>query len=334
MSEQQGRITIIGDGGWGTALALIAIDNGNTVTMWGHDASYLHKMQNCRENVNFFPGVALPEELFFEGDMEKAVDGADIVITAIPTKFLRAALCEAKGIIPEGAPVISLTKGIEQNTLKRPSEILEELLGTERIGVLSGPSHAEEVAARLPATVTVAAKDIGIAKLAQDMLMTGSFRIYTSTDVVGVELGGALKNVIALAAGIATGLGLGDNAMAALVTRGLAEITRLGTALGADPLTFAGLSGMGDLITTCISPHGRNRAVGLALGAGKKLDEILASMQMVAEGVTTAVSARDLARKNNIDMPITEEVYNILYENKSPRQAVSDLMSREGKEEN
>lgn len=329
----QRKVTVLGDGGWGTTMCLVAAQNGHEVTLWGHDPDHLKALAYARENQLFLKGVSLPETLRFEWDMKKAASTADLVVVAVPTKFLRSVFEGHTGLIPEGADVVSLTKGIERETLLRPSQLLETCLACDPVAVLSGPSHAEEVAKGLPASVTVASRELALAERVQSVLMTGALRIYTSDDVVGVELGGALKNVIAVAAGIATGLGLGDNAMAALVTRGLAEITRLGIALGADPLTFAGLSGMGDLITTCISPHGRNRAVGLAIGQGKTLKEVLSEMEMVAEGVTTVVSARDLGRQVGVDLPITEETWNILYNDKDPHTAVTDLMTREGKAE-
>lgn len=323
------RVTVIGDGGWGTAISLVLNERSARITIWGHDAAYLDAMRQSRENQLFLPGVNIPAEIQFEADLGRAFAGAELVLVAIPTQFLRLALKETKGLLPDNVPVASLTKGIEQGTLLRPSEIVSELLGCERIVVLSGPSHSEEVAKKLPTTVVAACEDEALARRVQGALMTPAFRVYTSVDCVGVELGGALKNVIAIAGGICTGLGLGDNAMAALMTRGLAEITRLGVALGAEPQTFAGLSGMGDLMVTCISPFGRNRAVGLELGRGRKLDDILGGMKQVAEGVTTVVSARELGRKAGVEMPIVEEVYRVLYEDKDPRRVVTDLMTRE-----
>jgi glycerol-3-phosphate dehydrogenase (NAD(P)+) len=333
VNNSANKIVIIGDGGWGTALALLLCEKDCEMTMWGHDPAYLKQMREARENKIFLSGFPLPDSLSFEPDLAAAVAGVELAIVAIPTKFLRLSLSGLRGKFPANLPVASLTKGVEQQTLERPSEILRECLGTEKICAVSGPSHAEEVAKGLPASVVAAAADAELAQLVQNTLMSPTFRVYTSDDIIGVELGGALKNVIAVAAGICTGLGLGDNAMAALLTRGVAEMTRLGAALGAKPATFAGLSGMGDLVTTCVSPFGRNRAVGLELGQGRKLSEILADRQTVAEGVTTAPGARDLGRKLGVDLPIIEEVCAVLYENKSPREAVRDLMTREGKAE-
>lgn len=327
------RIAILGDGGWGTAMASVLLDKGHHVTMWGHDAVYLNEMRDTGENRKFLPRFPLPEDLRFQSDLRSAVEGSDLVIVAIPTVYLRDTLQHCETLFEPRQAVVSLTKGIEQHSLKRPSEIIAYQTNAARIAVLSGPSHAEEVARRLPSAVTVAARDENVARYVQNALMTPSFRIYRSTDVTGVELGGALKNVIAIAAGICTGLGLGDNTLAALLTRGLAEMSRLGVRMGSDPHTFAGLSGLGDLITTCVSPHGRNRMVGLALGEGRTIEDITNSTEMVAEGVHTAVSAYKLAQEYEVEMPIVEEVYKILYEEKLPSDAVRDLMAREGKAE-
>lgn len=332
MSERP-RITVLGDGGWGTALSIVLSDAGADVTMWGHDPAYLAEMRRTRDNARFLPGVPLPEALGFEGAIERAVDGAKLVFVAIPTVYLRGALAASKGAFDAGAGLVSMTKGIEKETLLRPTEILREVTGVERVAVLSGPSHAEEVARRCPTTVVVSSEDDALAVDAQAALMTPQFRVYTSSDPVGVELGGALKNVIALAAGAVLGLGLGDNAMAALMTRGLVEMTRLGVALDADPRTFAGLSGMGDLVVTCSSSHGRNRRVGMEIGKGRGLDEILAETQQVAEGVHTCVSARALGARVGVELPIVEQVWRVLYDGKDPREAVYDLMTRDPKPE-
>jgi len=327
------KVTILGDGGGGTAISVVLADREHKPVMWGHDPAYLQEMRQTRVNRLFLPRSRMPDALEFEPDLARALAGAELVIVAIPTKYLRLSLANARGRVPARAGVVSFTKGIEAQTLKRPSEILRDMLGCDRVAVLSGPSHAEEVAERLPTTVTVAAADPDLAGEIQAALMTPAFRVYTSADILGVELGGALKNVIALAAGISIGLGLGDNALAALMTRGLAEITRLGVALGADAATFAGLSGLGDLTVTCLSPHSRNRAVGVELGRGRTLAAILAERQTVAEGVTTAASASALAQRTGVQMPITHEVAQILFCDKDPRQAVTALMTREGKAE-
>ncbi len=327
------RVTIIGDGGWGTAIAAILAGKGVEVSIWGHDPTYLEEMGRTRENRLFLPGVPLHETIRFIPELSEALGRASLAISAVPTKFLRSVFERLDAKPDATLPILSLTKGIEQRTLARPSELLVELLGKREIAVLSGPSHAEEVVLGKPTTVTIAATEESLAARCQELLMTATFRPYTSSDIVGAELGGALKNVIALAAGICTGLGLGDNAMAALLTRGLAEMTRLGVALGAEARTFAGLSGIGDLIVTCTSKHGRNRAVGIAIGEGRTLDEVLSSMSQVAEGVTTAPGARDLGRRVGIELPIVEQVCRVLYEGKDPLVGVSELMSREAKPE-
>ncbi len=334
MTAPMETIALLGDGAWGTAFSLVLLEAGaGRIRMWGHDPQYLREMERGRENRCFLPGSRLPDEIVFEPDMGACVAGADLVVLAIPTRFLRESLSRAAGALRDGPPLLSLTKGLENGTSARPSVIAREVLGAGRVAVLSGPSHAEEVAKRRPTTVVVASDDPDLARAVQRSAMTSRFRVYTSGDVIGVELGGAVKNVIAVAAGICIGLGLGDNAMAALLARGLTEITRLGTALSANPETFAGLSGIGDLVTTCISPYGRNRAVGIEIGKGKNLDQVLRGMPGVAEGVNTVAGARDLARKNGVEMPIVEEVYRILVEGKNPREAVEDLMTREAKPE-
>jgi len=324
---------VIGDGGWGTAMAMMLAERGWRVLIWGHDPFYLDEMNRLRENRLFLPGVKLPLEITFEPSVARATDAADLIFVAVPTKFLRSVLEQAPRVA-SGKDMVSLTKGIEPHTLLRPSEIIAEILTPKRLAVLSGPSHAEEVARRLPASVTVASADSGaLARKVQEEVMTPHFRIYTSDDVIGIELGGALKNVIALAAGICIGLGMGDNALAALITRGLAEITRLAVSMGANPRTLAGLSGMGDLIVTCCSCHSRNRRVGIELGRGRRLKDILAETPQIAEGVTTARSVVTLGRRHGVEMPICEQVYNVLYEDKPASQAAADLLAREGKAE-
>ncbi|MBI1853002.1 MAG: NAD(P)-dependent glycerol-3-phosphate dehydrogenase [Planctomycetes bacterium] len=327
------RIAVIGDGGWGTALALLLDAKGHRVRIWGAFPEYLSDMRRRRENVKFLKGVALSPSIELIPDPADAVADADLVVSAVPTRFLRNVLVRFEPILDAGVPIVSVTKGIEEGTLRRPSQIIHEVLGRRPVAVLSGPSHAEEVARGLPASVVVASSDESIALAAQQAFMADRFRVYTHDDLVGIELGGALKNVIALAAGICDGLGFGDNAKAALLTRGIVEIARLGAALGARKGTFHGLSGMGDLITTCISPHGRNRSVGIAIGRGQSLEGILAGMEMVAEGVFTTRAARTLSKRYGVEMPITEEVYRVLFKRKSPARAVRDLMKRGRKPE-
>lgn len=326
-------ISIIGDGAWGTALALILHKAGNPATIWGYDPAYLAEMRARRENFRFLPGFALPESLAFEPDLARALGAADIVVNAAPSKFLRPVFANAKGLLRPGAVVVSLTKGLDPETLQRPSQVVRECLGAERVAVLSGPSHAEEVARLLPASVVSASDELETARFVQHAFTTPRFRVYASGDATGVEIAGAAKNVIAVASGLVTGMGLGDNAMAALATRGLAEISRLGCALGGEAQTFAGLAGMGDLITTCISPHGRNRLVGIQLAAGKTLAQILEEIPGVPEGVTTTRSLLALADRFGIDMPITAQVAAVLRDGKDPRRALDELMNRAKKDE-
>jgi len=336
---------VIGDGGWGTALARLLVGKGHAVRLWGAFPDYIETMRERRENVKFLPGVALPDGLELTGDMAAAVAGADLVVMAVPVQFMRGVLrglvrCYRAGggqarclSLRGGTPIVSVAKGIENRTLLRATQVITDVLGRVPVVALSGPSHAEEVARGLPATVTAASREAALARRAQELFMTERFRVYTTRDVVGVELGGAVKNVVAIAAGICDGLGLGDNAKAALLTRGLAEMMRLGVALGARRDTFAGLAGIGDLITTCTSPYGRNRSVGIQIARGRTLREVVGGMEMVAEGVRTTLSVRALARRHRVEMPITEEVYRVLFRGKDPRLAVRDLMQRAAKDE-
>ena len=327
------RVTVIGDGGWGTALARLLVGNGHAVRLWGAFPAYIDEMRRRRENAKFLPGILLPEALGLTGDMGDAVADADVLVAAVPTQFVRRVLRRLARCYRRGVPVVSVAKGIENRTLLRPTQIIADVLGRVPLVALSGPSHAEEVARGLPATVAVASRNVALARRAQQLFMTDRFRVYTNTDIAGVELGGAVKNVIAIASGICDGLGLGDNAKAALLTRGLAEMTRLGVAMGARRDTFAGLAGMGDLITTCMSPYGRNRSVGVQIGQGKALREILAGMEQVAEGVRTTQSVRALARRHGVETPIAEQCYRVLFRGKSPLRAVGDLMRRGAKDE-
>lgn len=321
-------VAVIGDGGWGTALALLLAGKGRTVRLWGAFPDYVDEMRRRRENVRFLPGIPLLEAVELADDLAAAVAGAELIVAAVPTQFLRGVLRRLLPLAPRGVPVVSVAKGIENRTLLRPTQVIASVLGRVPLAALSGPSHAEEVARGLPATVTVASRSPELARRVQQAFMTGRFRVYTTRDVVGVELGGAVKNVVAIAAGICDGLGLGDNAKAALLTRGLAEMMRLGVAMGARRETFAGLAGIGDLITTCTSPYGRNRAVGVAIAQGKTLAEIVAATPMVAEGVKTTLSVRALARRHRVQMPITAQVYQVLFRGKDPRCGVRDLMRR------
>ncbi len=322
-------IAVAGNGGWGTAVALVLAGKGLPVRMWGIESDYVRETAKSRENPRYLPGIRLPKNLLVTPDFAEATDGAALIVSAIPTQFLRTAWAD---LVPDdrsgGAPILSLSKGIEVKTLTRPTQILRQVTGRRKFAVLVGPSHAEEVARGLPAAVVVASTDEEFAREVQGIISTDRFRAYTNNDVLGVELASALKNVLALAAGICDGLGLGDNAKSALLTRGVVEIARLGTALGANRQTFYGLAGIGDIITTCVSPHGRNRAVGERIGRGEKVNDVLASMTQVAEGVPTTKAAYQLSKKHDLEMPITEQIYRILFNRKSPSRGLADLMGR------
>jgi glycerol-3-phosphate dehydrogenase (NAD(P)+) len=324
MSES---LAVLGAGGWGTAMALVAHAAGYRVRLWARRAEHAAALRKDRENRSYLPGVPLPADLDITSDFE----GADRVVCAVPTQHVRATLGPLKSRFASGTPVLSLSKGIEIGSLYRPSEILESVLDAPRVTVLSGPSHAEEVARGLPTVVVAASRHPAEARRWQESLSSESLRLYTGDDPVGAELGGALKNVMAIAAGIADGLGLGDNAKAALVTRGIVEMARLGTALGARQSTFFGLSGIGDLITSCTSRHGRNLRVGREVAAGRKPEDVLKGM--VAEGVWTCTAARGLGNKLGVELPITEEVCRILHEGKPPREGLKSLMTRMPKSE-
>jgi glycerol-3-phosphate dehydrogenase (NAD(P)+) len=328
------QAAVLGLGGWGTALALVLRQKGITVSIWGHDGQYAAEVARTRVNRKYLDGVALPEDLVITGALDVLKD-AGMVILAVPTQHIRGVLTGLKAAWPaQSPPVVSAAKGIENGTLLTPTGIVAEVIGAQTpVGVLSGPSHAEEVARGLPASVVAASASDGLAEAVQEAFRCERFRVYTSRDVVGVELGGAVKNVIAIAAGMCDGLKLGDNAKSALLTRGLAEMARFGRAQGADPMTLFGLAGMGDLITTCFSPFGRNRSVGRQIGEGRTLEEVLRGMVQVAEGVWTTRSLRDTARRRGVEMPITEAVYAILFEGKPPAAAVRELMTREAGQE-
>jgi glycerol-3-phosphate dehydrogenase (NAD(P)+) len=327
------KITVIGTGGWGTALAVLLQGNTHEVTLWGRLKEEVEPIITARENKAFLPGVKIPKDIIVTLDTRTALRDAELVVLAVPSHGMRP-ICESlRSLLPADVPLVSVAKGIENESGARMSQVIGEVLGTGRIIVLSGPSHAEEVGRGIPTAVVVASDDAPQAKLAQRAFMNDRFRIYTHNDVIGVELGGALKNVIAIAAGVCDGIGFGDNTKAALCTRGLAEMGRLATALGARQETLYGLSGVGDLVVTAFSKHSRNRCFGERLGQGESLEQIAASTQMVAEGVKTARAAWQLAQRHGVEVPITREVYGILYEGKSPKQAVRDLMTRDAKPE-
>jgi glycerol-3-phosphate dehydrogenase (NAD(P)+) len=328
------KVCVLGDGGWGTTLAILLSRKRFKVTLWSAFADYASYLDAKRINKRFLPGINIPKEIEITSDLKKAVRAKGLIIFAIPSQFIRTVLKRLKKTdFSKGSICVSVAKGIEVGSLKRMSEVIREELGNLKLAVLSGPTIAHEIALGKPATAVIACKDKAVKKVLQDVFMTDRFRVYTSNDVTGVELGGSLKNVIAIACGISDGLGFGTNAKAALLSRGLAEISRLGARIGAKHKTFSGISGLGDLVTTCVSPYSRNRFVGEQVGKGKTLKEIKNHMQMVAEGVPTAKSAYLLSKRLKVEMPITQQVYSVLYKKKSPLKAVRDLMSREKKEE-
>jgi glycerol-3-phosphate dehydrogenase (NAD(P)+) len=328
------NITVIGDGGWGTTLALHLLKKKTyKVTLWGPFPEYIDQIRKSRINNKFLPGIKLPKELSLTSNLFEALSFADLIVFAIPSQYTAATLKKMKPFNLSNKAFLSVTKGIDTQSLLRISEIFKKELGNVPFAVLSGPTIASEVARGIPSTAVVASSNKALAQSIQKVFNSEAFRIYTNSDVVGVELGGSIKNVIAIACGVCDGLGYGSNTKAAILTRGLAEMARLGTKFGADPKTFTGLSGLGDLVTTCISPQSRNRSVGELLGKGKSLRQILKNMNMVAEGVETAKSVYLLGQRHKIPMPITEEVYKILFQNKKPHKAVFDLMKRKVKAE-
>jgi len=327
------KIAIIGDGGWGTAIGILLDSYGHAVTMWCPFEENRELILSKGENIRFLPGIKLPRTMQWVTDPAEVVEGAECFVLASPSKYLGDVCKRFAGLIPADAFVISLAKGICETSYKRMSETAQSILGLESISVLSGPSHAEEVARGVPTAVTAASTCEVAAKKTQELFTGPLFRVYTSSDPIGVELGGAVKNVIAIAVGASDGLGFGDNTRAALITRGLAEVTRFGIAMGAKPETFAGLSGVGDLIVTCTSTHSRNHSVGERLGRGESIEDILGSMKMVAEGVWNAKIIHLLGRRNGVEMPIVDVVYGLCYEGGSPLEAVRSLMSREMKSE-
>ncbi|MBW7909369.1 MAG: NAD(P)-dependent glycerol-3-phosphate dehydrogenase [Kiritimatiellae bacterium] len=327
------NIAVLGDGGWGTALGLVLNRNGHRVRMWGPFEDYIRSIRESHENKKFLPGVTLPPSIEWTSDKAHAVEAADVAVLAVPSRFFKQVAIDFAPLLKPGILAVSVAKGLDKQTHRRLTEIAEEHLQIGPVAALSGPSHAEEVARRIPTAVVIACTDHDRAVALQRVFNSPEFRIYTSDDVIGIELGGALKNVIAVAAGISDGVGFGDNSKAALITRGLAEITRLGVARGARPETFAGLSGIGDLIVTCASKLSRNRGVGERLGKGEKIGDIMAGMEQVAEGVWTCRAALDLANELGIEVPITEQVVAIVHDNRDPREAVQALMAREPKPE-
>ena len=327
------KVAVIGAGSWGTALATVLAGNGEDVYIWDIDKAHLQRMADNHENVDYLPGVKLPENIRMVMDEAEALDGADFVLFSAPAQHFRNALETALAHIREDAVIINVAKGIERHSLKRMSEIASDVIDLNRYVVLSGPSHAEEVGLRQPTTVAAASINLDMAERVQDLFMSDRFRVYTTEDIVGVELGGALKNIIALGAGISDGMGFGDNAKAALMTRGLAEITRLGLKLGAKPETFAGLTGVGDLIVTCTSMHSRNRRCGIMIGEGMDPEEATKKVGMVVEGMYTTDAAYELAKRVGVEMPITETIYKTIKGEINAKLAVSLLMERDKKHE-
>ena len=330
------KITVFGMGSFGTALANVLAENGHTVLMWGKNEDSVKELNDHHQNKRYLKDVVLNSSIKATSDIKEAVNFTDIYLMALPTKAIREVTSEIDNLIDTKKTFIHVAKGIENNTFKRVSEMIEDSISEEHnggIGVLSGPSHAEEVVIKQPTTVAASSKDEKVSKLIQDLFMNDYLRVYTNNDLVGVELGGALKNIIAVASGIVAGMGYGDNAKAALMTRGFAEIGRLGEKLGADPMTFLGLGGIGDLIVTCTSTHSRNYTLGFKLGQGQTMDEALNEMNMVVEGIYTTNSVYHLAKQQNVDMPITNALYKVLFEDNPVKDSVKDLMGRDKKSE-
>lgn len=322
------NIGVIGSGTWGTALAILLFKNGHNVILWSALSEEVEQMKRDRKQKNL-PQVDIPEEIEITGDLEWATRQKDLLILSVPSVFVRSTSCKLKPYLNDGQIIVNVAKGIEESTLKVLSDVILDELPAANVVVLSGPSHAEEVSRMLPTTCVVGARDKQTAEFVQNIFMSEAFRVYTSPDILGIEIGASLKNVIALAAGIADGLGYGDNTKAALITRGIAEISRLGVAMGGKMETFSGLSGIGDLIVTCASMHSRNRRAGILIGKGYTMKQAMDEVQMVVEGVYSAKAAQKLAEKYNIQMPIIEQVNKILFENKPADTAVRDLMIRD-----
>jgi glycerol-3-phosphate dehydrogenase (NAD(P)+) len=329
------RVAVLGNGSWGTAFSIILADAGADVVIWGRREEAADAINRSHENADYLPGIALPESISATADAAAALATAEVVVLAVPSQTLRANLTAWTPLLPDGCVLVSLMKGIELGTTRRMSEVIGEVTGAapERVAVVSGPNLAKEIAQRQPAASVVACADEGVAEKLQQVCMTPYFRVYTNTDVVGVELGGAVKNVIALAVGMAKGMGMGDNSQASIITRGLAEITRLGLAQGADAATFAGLAGVGDLVATCMSPLSRNRTFGENLGHGMSLEEVVASTRQTAEGVKSAESILALAQAHGVDMPIVEHVAAAVHDGLPPEEIVRRIMSRSAKAE-
>ena len=337
LTKRKYNIGVLGAGSWGIALALVLEKNGHHVTLWEFRSEAAERLRRTRDAKEFLPGIMIPFNVDIVNDFRQACNSKDVIVVAVPSHVVRSVAERLNRLSFEILPIlVNVAKGVENDTLMRMSEVLNQTVNwanIDNIVTLSGPSHAEEVSRQIPTAIVSASENLQTAEIIQQIFMNQFFRVYTNQDIIGVELGGALKNIIAIAAGICDGAGFGDNTKAALQPRGLVEIVRLGTAMGAEPITFAGLSGMGDLIVTCMSRHSRNRYVGEQIGKGRKLDDILNEMVMVAEGVKTTRSAYQLSQKYNVEMPIAEQVYQILFEGKDARDALKELMMRGPKEE-
>lgn len=327
------RVSIIGAGSWGTALAWLLSNNGCEVTIWSAFEKEIDEIRENGENKSKLPGVKLSPDTIYTADLKEAIEGRDILVLAVPSPFVRSTAARMKEYVTEGQIIVNVAKGVEESTLKTMSEIVEDEVPQAKVVVMCGPTHAEEVGKGMPTLIVVGCEDHDVAMRVQDVFMSQVFRVYTATDVKGMELGAALKNVIALSAGMADGIGGGDNLKAALITRGIHEITRLGVAMGCKEETFYGLTGIGDLIVTCSSMHSRNRRAGILIGQGKTMQEAMDEVQMVVEGVYSAKAAKKLADKYNVSLPIIEEVNKVLFEDKNVKQSLEDLMLREKKRE-
>ena len=321
-------ISVVGAGSWGTAIAMLLAKKGLDVKLWVREKEILDKIRDTRENTEYLPGAILPDNIIVSDNMEYCCKDSEIVVIAAPSHVMRAVCLQMRDFISKEQVIVSLTKGIENDTLLRMSEVIKEIIPENEVCVISGPSHAEEVAKGIPTAVVASSQKRAVAEYVQDMFMTPLFRVYTNPDIVGVELGGALKNIIALGAGIIDGLGLGDNTKAAVMTRGIVEMARLGESLGARSTTFAGLSGIGDLIVTCTSMHSRNRRAGIAIGQGKSVEEVIGGTKMVVEGIRTTKSAYQLAQRQKVEMPITQEIYNLIFNKADIRDSVMKLTMR------
>lgn len=321
------KVCVLGSGGWGTAVSILLHNNGHDVTLWSFDRTECENLKKYHENKPFLPGIKIPEGIAFVNDLSECKD-KDLIVIATPSHGVRNVAKSVKEFLPEGQKVLNISKGIEEGTYLTLSEVLSEELPQCKIAVMSGPSHAEEVSREIPTTNVVASGNIEISREIQDIFMSPTFRVYTSDDVMGVELGGSIKNVIALCCGILDGIGCGDNTKAALMTRGIVEMTRLGVAKGAKAETFSGLSGIGDLIVTCTSMHSRNRRAGILIGQGKTVEEAQKEVNMVVEGVRSCKATYELAKRMNVEMPIVEEAYKVLFKGLNPQKAISNLMTR------